>query len=114
GRAMYSQRFRRFLLLAALLGSGSGCTRKFFRERADNDVAGVLTQKNIFPDWVIKSWHVYPNPMARFADPSNPDRPPFPPDDFAARMLSPNPQHPGKKAGAGRHDGDGYVELLAK
>ncbi len=106
-------RRRLFLLAAAVLASAPGCTRKFFRERADKDVAGVLTQKNIFPDWVIKSWHVYPNPMARFADPSRPDLPPYPPDDFAARMISPNPQHPTKKSGTGRYEGDGYLELLA-
>ena len=112
---MHGTRNRRLLLLAAAvaLGVGPGCTRQFFRERADKDVAGLLTQKNVFPDWAIKSWHVYPNPMARFADPSKPDRPPYPPDDFAARMLSPNPQRPGYKAGAGRLDGDGYLAQLA-
>ena len=52
----------------------AGCTRHGFRERADKDVAGVLTQKNVFPDWKIGSWHVYPHPDARYADPSNPDR----------------------------------------
>jgi hypothetical protein len=103
------------LLAAAvvLLAAGAGCTRKFFRERADADVAGVITQKNQFPEWVVKNWHVYPHPDARFAHPYNPDRPPYPVDDTAARALSPNPQHPTKKAGVGRYDGDGYLRLLA-
>ena len=59
------------LLAAALavLAAGAGCTRKFFRERADADVAGVITQKNQFPEWVVKNWHVYPHPDARFAHP---------------------------------------------
>ena len=91
---------------------GAGCTRKFFREMADKDVAGVITQKNVFPDWAVKNWHVYPDPRSRFADPFNPDRPPYPPDDYAARLLSPNPQHPTKRTGTGRFDGEGYLTLL--
>ena len=91
-----------------------GCTRHGFRERADKDVAGVLTQKNVFPDWKIGNWHVYPHPDARYADPSNPDRPPYPPDDYAARVLSPNPQHPRKKFGTGRYEGDGYMGYLER
>src|SRR5690242_16247089 len=98
--------------LAALSLAGPGCSRKFFREYADKDVAGVITQTNKFPDWMVKNWHVYPDPRARFADPYNPDRPPYPPDDFAARVLSPNPQHPTKKTGVGCYDGDGYICLL--
>jgi len=100
------------VLWSAAFGAASGCSRKFFREYADKDVAGVITQKNKFPDWTVKNWHVYPDPRARFADPYNPDRPPYPPDDFAARALSPNPQHPSKKTGTGRYDGDGYLTLL--
>src|SRR5213076_2445992 len=107
---------RRLATLAAValtaLSAGPGCSRKFFRERADCDVAGVITQKNVFPDWAVKNWHVYPDPRARFADPFNPDRPPYPPDDYAARVLSPNPQHPTKKTGVGRQDGTGYLCLL--
>jgi len=58
---------RRFFLLAAAAAAlaGPGCSRNFFRQRADNDVTGILTQKNVFPDWQIKNWHVYPDPRAR-------------------------------------------------
>ncbi len=90
----------------------AGCSRSFFRNAADKDVEGVITEKNKFPDWDVKSWHVYPDPRSRFADVSNPDRPPYPPDDYAARVLSPNPQHPTKKTGTGRVDGDGYLKML--
>ena len=54
----------------------------------------------------MKNWYVYPDPRARYADPYNPDRPPYPPDDFASRVLSPNPQKPTKKSGVGRLDGE--------
>ncbi len=92
---------------------GPGCARYNYRERADKDVTGTITQKNVFPDWQVKKdWHVYPDPRARFADQTNPDRPPYPPDDYAARLLSPNPQRPTKKSGVGRVDGEGYIPLL--
>ena len=98
--------------IALLLSTG--CSRKHWRKRADNDVTGVITQKNVFPEWKVQNWHAYPDPRARFADPSNPDRPPYPPDDYAARVLSPNPQKPGKHAGTGRFEGDGYMQYLSQ
>src|SRR5262249_35549836 len=49
---------------------------------------------------------------ARFADPTNPDRPPMPPDDEAAWALSPHPQKPGK-SGVATVEGTGYLDLLA-
>ena len=98
--------------IALLLSTG--CSRKHWRKRADNDVTGVITQKNVFPEWKVQNWHAYPDPRARFADPSNPDRPPYPPDDYAARVLSPNPQKPGKHAGTGRIEGDGYMQYLSQ
>lgn len=101
------------LLLAGILLFGSGCTRRFFRDRADNEVERILAHKNRFPQWQIENWHVYPNPQARFADDSNPDRPPMPPDDPAARMTAPNPQRPGP-GGVRWMEGTGYLDLLAR
>jgi hypothetical protein len=97
------------LLLAALCASGC---RSFFRNAADKEVAEVLGDKDRYPDWKIEGYHVYPDPLARFADPTNPDRPPKPPDDPAAYDLSPNPQKPGH-AGVARVEGKGYLDLLA-
>src|SRR5260221_6300209 len=108
----FRRRVLPLLALFILAAGGAGCTRRFFRERADNDVASILTQKNVFEPWQIENWHVYPDGRARFADPTNPDRPPMPPDDPAARALSPNPQKPGK-AGVGLFEGTGYLDLLA-
>lgn len=102
------------LLLALSLGlCVAGCTRRFFRNRADKEVSEVLAEKDKYPQWAIEQFHVYPDPRARFADPTNPDRPPMPPDDPAARELGPNPQKPGK-SGIGLVRGDGYLELLAR
>ncbi|MDB5308931.1 MAG: hypothetical protein JWO38_3133 [Gemmataceae bacterium] len=116
GSALASTTLRRRVALvvaAALLAAGPGCTRKFFRQRADDDVTGLLTQKNVFTDWQIKNWHVYPDPRSRFAEPCRPDRPPYPPDDYAARVLAPSSQWPGKRAGVGRYEGSGYLDYLA-
>ncbi|MGL4423550.1 MAG: TolC family protein [Gemmataceae bacterium] len=104
-------------LLLLMLGTGCGvvglgCSRLHFRERADADVAGVITQKNLFPDWKVENWHVYPDPVARFADPSCPDHPPYPPDDYAAWLTSPNPQKPEKGIGSGRFEGTGYLDRI--
>src|ERR1700676_922319 len=101
-----------FALATGLLAHITGCTRPFYRNRADCEVAEVLAQKDKYPDWKIDNWHVYPDPRARFADNTNPDRPPKPPDDPAAYDLSPNPQKPGKE-GVARVEGTGYLELIA-
>ncbi|QEL14105.1 TolC family protein [Limnoglobus roseus] len=107
------RRWIRKLFAAGLtLVAGVGCTRSHFRERADKDVEGVLTQKNIFPDWKIENWHVYPDARARHADPRKPDHPPYPPDDYASWLLSPNPQKPKKKYGAGRYEGQEYLQII--
>src|SRR5438876_10428542 len=75
------------LSLAAALG---GCTRKFYRQQADKQVAYLLDQKDHDPRWGIEQYHVYADPRARFADSTRPDHPPMPPDDPAAAELSPH------------------------
>ncbi|HEY2784683.1 MAG TPA: TolC family protein [Fimbriiglobus sp.] len=89
----------------------AGCSRLQYRERADRDVEGVITQKNIFPEWGVENWHAYPDSRARYADAGSPDFPAYPPDDYAAWVLSPNPQKPGR-GGAGRYEGTGYLEMI--
>src|SRR5271166_2451589 len=90
------QRAACMLAVIALLGAVHGCTRSFFRNCADKEVNDILAEKDRYPAWwKIQLWHVYPDSRARFADPTNPDRPPMPPDDPAADALSPHPQQPG-------------------
>jgi outer membrane protein TolC len=101
------------VILAILLAvATAGCTRRYFRKSADRQVDAILTEKDRYPAWQIEQYHVYPDPRARFADPTNPDRPPMPPDDPAAHHLSPNPQKPGR-AGVALVGGTGYLDLLA-
>ncbi len=96
--------------LAAILAL-TGCSRQAFRQRADRDVEGVITQKNTNPAWAVENWHAYPDARARFADPSCPDFPPYPPDDYYANLTAPTPQRPGR-GGAGRYEGDGYITQI--
>lgn len=100
----------KYSLIAGLLATGA-CTRKFYREQTDKDVHGLMTQKNQSSEWAIENWHIYPDPRARHADPSNPDRPPKPHDDPAAEVLSPNPQK-AKKVGTADFEGDGWLKYL--
>ena len=111
---MPREQFRSWLLTLGFAALAlAGCSRQAFRERADKDVEAIISQKNVVPQWGVKNWHAYPDGRARFADPSCPDEPPYPPDDYAAKVLSPNPQRPGK-GGAGRFEGDGYLKQIAE
>jgi hypothetical protein len=94
-----------------MLLSLGGCTRRFFRRAADHQVECVLKEKEIDPRWALGPWHVYPDPRARFADPTNPDHPCKPPDDQAAYQLSPDPQIVPLKRVA-YIEGDGYMKML--
>lgn len=101
------------LLLLGLLMPLSGCTRRFFRRRADAEVDEILCEKDKFPQWKLNDYYVYPHPLSRFADPTDPDRPPMPPDDPASWDLSPHPQRPWLK-GYGYWQGTGYLELMRR
>ncbi len=101
------------LLLLGLLMSLSGCTRRFFRRRADAEVDELLCEKDRYPQWKINDYYIYPHPLSRFADPTDPDRPPMPPDDPAAWDLSPHPQRPILK-GYAYWQGTGYLELMRR
>ncbi len=101
------------LLVLGLLMSLSGCTRRFFRRRADAEVDEILCEKDKYPQWKLNDYYVYPHPLSRFADPTDPDRPPMPPDDPASWDLSPHPQRPLLK-GYGYWQGTGYLELMRR
>jgi hypothetical protein len=99
------------LALLLLLVTAGGCTRRFFRNAADREVNDILAEKDKYGDWKIEQYHVYPDPRARFADPTDPDHPPMPPDDEAAWKLAPHPQYPGH-SGVGTMEGTAYLEMI--
>ena len=110
-RGVGFQRALYVIALLCVLAGIDGCTRAFYRHQADNEVNDILAEKDRYPDWKIEQYHVYPDPRGRFADPTNPDRPPMPPDDEAAWKLSPHPQYPGCP-GVGTVEGTGYLEMI--
>lgn len=101
----------RLLIILGVLTWMGGCTRGFYRKCADREVNDILAEKDKYAAWKIEQMHVYPDPRARFADPTNPDHPPMPPDDEAAWKLSPHPQRPGH-AGVGDYWGTAYLEIV--
>jgi hypothetical protein len=110
-----TRRIGRGLFLAVSLGfmavSIAGCTRAFYRNQVDREVSDILVEKDKYPEWKIEQYHVESDPRARTADPSNPNRPPMPPDDEAVWKMSPHPQGPGH-AGVGTVQSTGYLEMI--
>lgn len=101
------------LLTAGLLLSSGGCTRRFFQRRADSEVDNILYTKDKYAQWKLSDYFVWPHPLSRFADPTDWNRPPMPPDDPAAWDLSPHPQRPIFR-GHAYWQGTGYLDLMAK
>ncbi len=63
------------------------------------------------PRYRLDLFSIEPPALSRFADPYDPDRPPAPPDDFAAQSLSPVPQWPDHRL-IMPVEGTGYLKLL--
>ena len=74
-----------FLLPSAfclLLFASTGCTRTFWRGRADREVAYLVAEKSNNPRWALPAgFNLNVDPRSRYYDPTNPDHPPLPPDD---------------------------------
>ena len=67
-----------WLGIALALGSG-GCSRRHYRVTADRDVRQILQQKSAATPWQLPAlYNVYPDPRARFADPTAADCPRLP------------------------------------
>ncbi len=96
GRLSKWRRLFHMTLAAGLFVQAGGCTRNYFRQDADKEVSEVLAEKDKYPNWQIDNWHIYADPRARFADNTDPDHPPKPPDDPASYDMAPNPQRAGK------------------
>lgn len=101
------------LLTAGLILSAGGCTRRFFQRRADAEVDNILATKDKYARWRLRDYYVWPHPLSRFADTTDWNRPPMPPDDPAAWDLSPHPQRPIFR-GHAYWQGTGYLDLMAK
>jgi len=70
-----------------LASSLCGCSRQFFRLRADKEVKYLVTQKSNDPRWEFLNYTIGMDPRARYFDPTNPDCPPMPYDDPASHRY---------------------------
>jgi hypothetical protein len=94
-----------------LVASQTGCGREFYREWANQDVTEAIFEKSRDPRYRLDVFSIEPPSLARFADPYDPDRPPAPPDDFAAQATSPVPQWPDHRM-IMPVEGTGYLKVL--
>ncbi len=74
--------FLPILIAEALLLSG--CSRRDYRLRADEQSYDIIAEKTRDHRWNLPGFDLRPDPRSRFHDPHDPDHPPLPPDDPAA------------------------------
>ena len=86
-REQSNQRIRRerqraiLWLLGLVLIAATGCTRAFWRTQADCCAYMAVNTAAQDPQWPMRDFTININPKSRLFDPTNPDRPPMPPDD---------------------------------
>jgi outer membrane protein TolC len=72
------------LVLASL---ATGCNRRFYRMWADDEAYTIIGRGATDPRWAITDYTIIPATGSRMYDPTNPDRPPMPPDDPISHKL---------------------------
>ncbi|HEY4313868.1 MAG TPA: TolC family protein [Pirellulales bacterium] len=87
GRQCPGSRLRAWAPLALLFLSALGCTRNFYRTQADQEISYTIHQLSSLSRNPLEYFNVYTDPRSRLFDPTNPDRPPMPPDDPEAHKL---------------------------
>lgn len=80
---------RRAALVAlfTLIVVTAGCSRKYWREQADDLSYDIIQKKEVDPRWTVPRIDVMADPRSRFFDPFDPDFTPLPPDDPAAHQY---------------------------
>ncbi len=101
------------ILGGLILCLASGCSREFFREWANADVTEAVFERSRDPRYRLDLFSIEPPAQSRFADPHDPDFPPAPPDDLAARALSTHAQDPRERVLVPT-EGTGYIDYLER
>jgi hypothetical protein len=110
----------RWLLGLCLVAAFTGCTRRFYREQADQEVAQVVAEKSFDERWALPGYTINIDPRSRYFEPYDIDCPPLPPDDPASHQFM--HQVNGKKGWAYWHrfgdrqelENPGWQEQLAQ
>jgi outer membrane protein TolC len=63
------------------------CGRSYYREAADQEVTELVKEKSDDPRWSLPYFSIDLDPRSRYYDPTDPDRPPMPPDDPASNQF---------------------------
>lgn len=74
------------LLLCLTATLAVGCSREWYRDQADEDVACLIEEKAT-PEWDVPFQSVEMDPRSRFHDPYDKVNPPMPPDDPTSHEL---------------------------
>lgn len=87
GWSRRSQRIALWLLVAAMLVSPFGCTRRHYRRQADQEVNCIIDNKSKAVGVTPGEFRIEMDPRSRMYDANNPDCPPMPPDDPISHQL---------------------------
>jgi len=74
-------------LAALILQPLAGCSRRFWREQAEQDTYRAIGEKLTDERWQLPRTDLQPDARSRFYDPYDPDCEPLPPDDPAAHAF---------------------------
>ena len=75
------------VLTALILQNLAGCSRRFWREQAEQDTYRAIGEKLNDERWQLPRTNLTPDARSRFYDPYDPDCEPLPPDDPAAHAF---------------------------
>jgi len=75
------------LLLVLFALATAGCNRATYRQRADNDVYGLVQCGSSDPRWSQPCYTIQVDTQSRMYDPHDPDCPPMPADDPTSHQL---------------------------
>lgn len=82
-----SRAFSSVLFTLLLLQCVTGCSRRFWRQQAENDSYDAISEKLNNPHWQLPRITTTADSRSRFYDPYDPDCEPLPPDDPAAHEF---------------------------
>jgi len=84
-------------LVATIVLLLPGCSRAYYRHQADESVTKLIDEKSQDSErWGIPNFNIAVDPKSRMFDPSDPDRPPMPPDDpYSAKHMERPAGYPG-------------------